>query len=331
MTEETQTDPVVAQAHAEAEAAEEATRKKKNGPNGGNIVAAPSSKIFLLDPDDPQLKIVGLDTDHKEGEHPLYDRRINLPLNEMFVQYMMMPDIGFDSVITVKKDGDDILVVKGRQRVRTAREANKRLKKAGRTPLRIKCEFSRGDSDETSLAKKFGENAHRENDKPIETARNLHEFITSGRTDKEASIVFRMTEQNVRMLLKLLELDPSIQKAVQRGEVAASSVAPLAELSRADQKVAFDKLKEDAATGVKVTHKVAKATAKAKKKGDSEVIVAPGKRLVTKILDLNKAEGSPLDPMFVKGVLWVLGDVSTKGVQVKGLTALETAAKGGKD
>jgi hypothetical protein len=302
----------------------ESKKEKKHGPNKGSIIDAASFKGFLLDPDDPRLKIVGLDTDHKEGEHHLYDRRINLPLNDRFVEYMMDPEVGFDSVIQVEKDGDDILVKKGRQRVRHAREANKRLRKLGRTPLRIRCTFEK-DDDKASIKKKFGENAHRFADKPMETARNIREFMNAGYSEEEASITFNTSVENVALLLKLLDLDPSIQAAVDRGDFAASTVAPLAELSRDKQKAEFTKLKERADAGLRVSPKEVKAQTRAARSGSDEVIVPPSKRLLDKILK-NDFKDRKLPADVRKALLWVTGEVSTNRAGIAGLTELEREA-----
>ncbi len=320
------------------DASEEKLKRKKQAAD------APYGRFFLIEPE--KLVIVGLDTKLEVGEtHPLADpQRIHKPLEERFVQYMDM--VGFDSVIAVCKNGDVFEVVKGRQRVKTAREVNRRRAKDknGKPPLRVKCEISR-DSGELHATKKFGENAHKIVNSPLEVARDINTYMASGYSEEEASIVFNTSVANLKGLLKLLDLDPVIQRAVERGAVAATSVAPLAKLTREMQRHEFEKMNTEVANGgdgsktggkVRGAAKKAKAAAKAaaaKKKGDdtAEAIVPPGKRLVTKMLELNKKDGgSGIDPMFVKGALWILGDISTKGAGVKGLTALENKAKAAK-
>lgn len=272
---------------------------------------------FLVAPED--LTIVGLDTEDGP-EHPLYDERIKLPVDQQFVELMLLQ--GFTSVVKARKNGDKLEVVYGRQRVRTAREANKLLVAKGEEPIRCEVRVVK-DQDAGLMGLMIAENAYHQEDGPLVQADKLARFLARGRTEKEASVVFKCTLQTIKNLQKLLDLDPVVRRAVERGAVSASAAGELSAMSRDDQKTELTKLIESSDGGLKVTTKAVKAAAKAKKNGAEETLTAPPKRLITKVLKLNK-EQDVLNHDFVAGVLWVLGEKASR--QIKGLVALEHAA-----
>lgn len=275
---------------------------------------------FLVPPEKEHLTIVGLDTDDGP-EHPLYDERIKMPIDPQFVELMLLQ--GFTSVVKARKNGDKLEVVYGRRRVRHAREANKLLVAKGEEPIRCEVRIVK-DQDANLMGLMIAENSYHESDGPLIQAEKLARFLARGRTEKEAAIVFKCTLQTIKNLQKLLDLDPVVRRAVERGAVSASAAGELSAMSRDDQKLELDKLIESGG-GKTVTTKAAKSVAKAKKNGAEETVTAPGKRLVTKILNLNK-EKDVLNHDFVAGVLWVLGEKASR--QIKGLVALEHEVSG---
>lgn len=88
---------------------------------------------FRFDPD--VLVIIGLDT--KDGpEHELWDERALLPYSEEMVLSLM--DLGCLKTITVRKGEDGRPeIVDGRGRAIAGREANRRLRKLGKTELLV--------------------------------------------------------------------------------------------------------------------------------------------------------------------------------------------------
>ena len=172
---------------------------------------------FGMDPN--ELVIVGLDTE--DGvEHPLYDERVKLKLDEALVRNIMFH--GVIEPVTVTKDGDGRpLVVVGRQRVRCAREANKRLEAEGKASIVVPVMVRRGE--QTSM---FGvmvsENECRQGDLPLTTARKAAKFMQMGRTETEACVAFGVSKQTMGAWIRLLELEPALLKAVERNEISAS-------------------------------------------------------------------------------------------------------------
>lgn len=274
---------------------------------------------FSADPDD--LVIVGLDT--KDGpDHPLYDKRINLPVDENLVHDMMMN--GFTSTIICRENGEVLEVAVGRQRVKCARAANKLLKKAGKELLRVLYTIRKGD-DADFLGVRIGENTHRTGLKVLDMADDLKKYLEAGRSEEQAAITFGMSKQNVKNLMKLHDLSGDVRKAIQRGDITPSGAAPLAKLPREEQNEALEKLLSDAKGGKKATRAAAKKAVK-KKTGEGES-TPPAKRLINDILKLNKKlpDRDQLNGEFVRGIRWTLGDFPSSSIP--GLRALETAVE----
>lgn len=271
---------------------------------------------FFVDPNN--ITIVGLDT--SDGpEHPLYDERVKLPLEESTIRDFMIR--GVLEPILVRKDGDAIEVIDGRQRVRHAREANKRLAKEGSTLIEVPTLVKKG-SDAELFGISISTNEHRRGDSPVVKAEKVRRYMAMGKNEEDASIAFGVSVQTIKNWGKLLDLDAKVLRAVDSGKIPASSAWNLSGLSRDEQLEALDKL---FAGGGKVTSERVSKAVKAKKTNNAEVSLAPGKRLVTKVLKLNKkSETLPSD--FVRGALWVLGDLND--ASIAGLRALIREAKG---
>lgn len=275
---------------------------------------------FGMDPDD--LVIIGLDTDDGP-EHPLYDERVKLPLEETFVLNIMTH--GVLENVSVRKNGDAAEVVYGRQRVKAAREANKRLKKQGSKPIKVPVTVRRG-KDTQMFGVRISENEMRRGLSQMEKARELQRYLDHGGSEEEAAIDFGVTQTSIRNWLKLLDLDPKVQTAVSNDVISASAAAKLSTLSRDEQKASLAEL---TAGGQKATTK--SAGAKAKNKRGQETSTAPGKRVIKRIADIQReyiedGEEPPLSEDFYKALRWVLGDLAPN--QVAGLTRLVAEAEG---
>ena len=276
---------------------------------------------FAVDPKD--LVIVGLDTDDGP-EHPLYDDRVKLPLDESMVLSIMVR--GVLETVLVRKDGDAVQVIAGRQRVRCAREANARLKKEGGAQIRVPVMVRKGaEADHMGVA--ITENEIRRDDTPSIRALKLQRYLALGRSEAEAAVAFGVSLQTIKNWGRMSDLDPKVLKAVDSGKIPASAAWNLSELPRDEQKTELEKLLSNGHATVKATTKAAK-NAKARKSGNDEGYEPPGKRLVTKVMKLNN-KSNTLGGEFLRGVMWVLGDISPKSIA--GLTDLIREAQGGKD
>jgi len=231
-----------------------------------------------------------------DPKHPLYDQRINLPLDESLVLNIMFQ--GVIEPIVIHKENDKPVVVAGRQRVRCALEANKRLKAQGKEPIRVPAVIRRGtESDLFGVS--ISENEARQDDTPLGRANKCSRYLAMGRSEDEAAVTFGVTKHCVQAWMRLLECCPQVRKAVEEGKLAASAASKLADLPAEEQIKALDTATEESKKNGKnkpTARTVAKVTGKTagKMKSRKEVL----KRLEEKNL--------PRD--YRAALQWVLGE-----------------------
>ncbi len=246
---------------------------------------------FALDPD--KVVIIGLDTDDGK-EHYLWDERANDPLDENMVRNIMVN--GVLQAIIVQKDGDRVLVVAGRQRVKNAREANRRLAKEGKQLIEVPAFPRRGD-DADLFGVFVSENEHRRGDSPLVRAAKAQRLLNMGKTEDEVAIQFGLTKQHLGYLLKLLELSPKVRKAVDEERLSAAAAMQLHGLERAEQEAKLEALVAAAPAGKKVTTKAAKQS--------RDGIAAPSKRRILAVAD-------HLDTTHAMLLSWAMGQATEK-------------------
>jgi ParB family chromosome partitioning protein len=246
---------------------------------GKTAIDAHRVNAFLLEPE--RLKVV---TDKK---HPLYDPRVELPVNEQLVLSMMAA--GWHGTMQVWKDGDQVVVLDGRQRTKAAVEANKRLKNAGREPLLVRVEVER--STEANL---YGIqallNEGRTTVSDMERANILTRLIAFGKTEEQAGAMLGLDKAQTRRTLALLDCDKRVQDAVEAKQIKPTAAARLSKLPREQQ---VETLKEILAAGP--TERSDRATVanvnKAVKKAQGkEVADVPRRKLLAKVLELAREE-----------------------------------------
>ena len=268
------------------------------------------ANMFLMDPD--EITIIGLDT--KDGpEHPLYDERIHLPIDEPLVLSLMAH--GNKVPIAVRKNGDAIEAVDGRQRIRCGREANKRLNGEGKPPIRLRVIPERG-SDGDMFGVLILANELRQADGPLAKAEKLKRYMAMGYSEEEAAVTFGVTKTTIKNWIALLEVDPAVRNAVEAGTLPATAASKLASLSREEQKAA---LKEMQDSGQKAT--VARASSKARsKKHGVEENLAPSKLILRRIVENYDSDMSDVDAEFIRGLRYALGELAP--ASIRGLTSL---------
>ena len=281
---------------------------------GGQAFKAPRLNGFKLDPD--EIVIVGgdgpndVDKNDAEGNlHHLYDERVEIPLRDEFVQNIMT--LGIKKNVIVEKIGESAYVVDGRQRVRAAREANKRLAKLGEPLLRVPVVLQGG---EEALLMTIGisTNEFNHDDPPLTKARKAQRLRDRGLSDDEIAVAFGVTTKAVSNWEKMLSLSAPVKKAIEKGKVSASAAAQLHDLPAPAQKEQLDKLIETAkTTGKAPTIKQAK---KAKKgaKGES-ANVAPSKKVLRAIVE-SPEHKTVLSDDFLAGVAFAIGLRDPKSV-----------------
>jgi ParB family transcriptional regulator, chromosome partitioning protein len=195
---------------------------------------------YTFDPDD--LVLV---TDERS---PIYDPRVNLEVNQALVSNILF-DPGGDGVpqgvlepVLVRRNTETgkVEVVDGRQRVKAAREANKRLRKQGHEPIWIPTLLQRG-GDARVMGVLISANEHRTEDLPSERARKAQRYIDLGRSEDEVATLLGVSRATVKNLLSLLDAPADIRKAADAGKIA---VAGGYKLSRMEPEEARKRLAE---------------------------------------------------------------------------------------
>lgn len=178
------------------------------------------SKTDLLNIDPDLLKIV------EDPKHPAYDERIFLPLPEWLIT--SVDEDGVINPIKIKLEGDDYIVIDGRQRVRAAREANKRRRSRGEVLLRVPCHPMRAD-EKTQTRMMVKLNEHRQEDDSLTRAKKMARLQGHGYTNAEIATHFAKTESFVEQHLALLDCVPEIQKAVLAGNMSVTAAIQFAQ------------------------------------------------------------------------------------------------------
>jgi ParB family chromosome partitioning protein len=234
-----------------------------------------------------------------DPKSPLFDERVHLPVSEKMVRSIM--HMGVIQPISVVKNPETgaIEVVAGRQRVKNAREANKRLVAQGREPIEVPGYTRKYLDGGAKLADVMvTENEIREADTPIGRAKKMAAIRErSGRDDAYLAVLFGCSEATVRSLLALLDCTADVQNAVDAGKIGLGHAAKLAPLEPAQQRAKVAELVK-AGDGVTAREKVAKQRAIV---GDTKPKMKSRKEIILKrdACSRGSAERNALD--------WVLG------------------------
>lgn len=260
----------------------------------------------------------GRERPYQEDEHPLWeDRALNAP-HLPTVETMVHEGYSPNSVIKVRKNGPLLEIVEGRQRVINAREANLRRKALGLPLIEVPFMIVKG-TDTDMFGAMLSENANRIDLKPLQLAKKALKFMAMCQDEERVARASGKSVQDLRRLLSVFDLDPTILTAIEAGETSVSAVldSNLPSLVREQQVTAFQEL---IASGAKPTAKEVKSRVKAIQDGNGEeAFTAPGKRLLAKILGDEGIE-EVFDTKAIQAIRWVLGDLNPR--QIKGLTAL---------
>lgn len=200
------------------------------GPKGKkSAVDAPRKNYFVVDPF--AVVVIGKDTADDE-KHPLFDPRINLPIDEAMVANIMY--YGVLKPVEVTKDGDRLVVVDGRRRVLHARIAKQRQIERGDEPVGLPIILRKGDD-----AHLFGvsrtHNAFHSSDGPLTNAYNARRMIDMGKTEAEVALTFGVTLQAVKNWLQLLSAHKDVIDAVKTELLTFTAAMHIAALSKAEQ------------------------------------------------------------------------------------------------
>lgn len=285
--------------------------------SGGQILDGKRGSFFWMEPEFPKLTIIGLDTKHR-AEHPLYDERIDFPLDETLLDAMMNGGAGDDPILIVK-DGDDALLVDGRQCTRHAREVNKRLKKLGRPLLKLKVIVFDGSLEEAAL-KGAMLNALRREDTVEMKVSKARRLVKMGHSELAvaAAVCGASTTAPLRDLLAFDALDASVKAVFKEGVIPSITAAvKLAPLKREDQAAEVEKLRADRSNGVKATVEEVRDRVRAKRSADGVGDAVPSKSQLRKVLAQAKEDGEAceIDAVAVVAIRVMVGELKPSALK----------------
>lgn len=170
--------------------------------------------------------------------HPLYDPRVEKPLDEQMVESIMLYGVKENLIIRkngARKDGTPVIeIMDGRQRKRNAVEANRRLVAAGLERRKVPCSPERCDDKVASTIMNML-NTHRSGDEPMTRARKMQRHMGFGHDVKQTAMTFHCSEATVRSMLTLLDCSSSVQKAVEDKSITVGAAKKLAVMPREEQ------------------------------------------------------------------------------------------------
>lgn len=267
--------------------------------------------------------------------HPLYDERVELSVDEAMVKSIL--EHGIRENVNVRRVDGVFEVLDGRQRVKAALEANKRLKAAGKS----KSEFLRvpvtmvKDNDDQAAKVMVALNEIRLDDTPLVKAAKAKRLLDRGVPKADVAAQFGKPVSAIEQLVRVLETDKQVQDAVEKGTISVTAASKLAALPRDEQKKAITELRD---SGKAVTNTQVRARVKASRSG-TEVTLAPSRKLVAQVCDAYEAMNSPPSVPAHKLMKWILtgkdadkivpgpGTVPTLAVYLRDLDAGPAKAK----
>ena len=182
----------------------------------------------------------------EDPSHPLYDPRVAAPLDEALVRSIMHKGVCVPVIIS-KGEGDRPVVVDGRQRVRAAREANKRLVAQGSIPAKVQCTLRRGEEAQGLFGVMILANELRRDDSVLAKARKAGRMLQMGASEEEVALSFGKSIDTIKKWDRLLSCAPAVLKAVEADKLTAAAALELSTLPLKEQIEALTQLLVSAA------------------------------------------------------------------------------------
>lgn len=221
---------------------EQGANMATNSKNSKDVYGAKGkTNTLFFDPED--LTLVD------DPAHPLYDERVHMPINESMVLNIMFQGVLQAIEVNKNPETSDIEVVMGRQRVRNAREANRRLIAQGKSPVLVPANVRKVGRAQRALdlsAATASENAIRQQETPMTTAAKMARQVNMGRVEADIAVIFGCNVATVRSTLALLDCCEAVQKAVDSGDILVTHARALAKVSPTEQRAKVRELKEAA-------------------------------------------------------------------------------------
>ncbi|MEC5321321.1 hypothetical protein VSX61_20675 [Brenneria populi subsp. brevivirga] len=167
--------------------------------------------------------------------HPLYDERVHLPLEEWMVQNIMHQGVIEPIVIWKDKETGTVYVVDGRQRVKHAREANRRLAESGKPQLLVPAVVRIGSVHRAKEAAISANEIHIP-DTPLGRAKKMASMLELSYDEADLALFFGCSAQTVAATLALLECTNAVQDAVEAGQITTGHARQLSQLPPDEQR-----------------------------------------------------------------------------------------------
>jgi ParB family transcriptional regulator, chromosome partitioning protein len=163
----------------------------------------------------------------------LVDERSTLPVLESLVLDVMVRGI-VEPVVVAKGDEGRPELIDGRQRVKAAIEANRRLAAQGAKLVLVPAVYRRCD-ELGAYAAMISANEHRQADDAIGRAKKLERFLALGATEDDAAVAFGVTRSTIKNWLAMLDLGPAAKSALKDGKITPTAATQIAKLPKEKQ------------------------------------------------------------------------------------------------
>lgn len=162
------------------------------------------------------------------GEALCDARRAGIPFDEALVRSIMAQ--GVLKNVLCRRDGDRLLVIDGRERVKAAVEANKRLRKAGKSDgelVLVPCTIP-GGGEEVAVDAMVAANMVKVDLTPAARVAYVEQLAKRGRSAEQIATVSGMPLPAVKAALALDGATKKVRAALDAGKLSVSAAAKLA-------------------------------------------------------------------------------------------------------
>lgn len=188
-----------------------------------------AKKEFIEKYDPDELIIIGLDTEHQEGEHFLWDERAFWDVDPKLKADISVQ--GVNDPVKIRLEDGQAYVMDGRQRVKATRELKA---EHPNTPMVVPCRvFSLSDSDTFGVF--ISSNELRREDSILTKALKASRLNNMARSVDVVAIRFGRTAQTIQKWLKLAEADPAVHEALREEKITATAAIEIAHKPREEQ------------------------------------------------------------------------------------------------
>lgn len=220
--------------------------------NEENVVKTEGTKSSRNFADPKDLVIIGLDTDDGPS-HMLYDNRNKIPVDEALAR--SIGKFGVMEKVKVRKDGNDLVVVSGRQRTRAARWWNKFAIENNLKTVRVPYEFEFVSMEEGGRRNRVS-NAYRTDEPTWMKAQTVIDCYKNGESEEDLAEDMKVSVQQIKVWMQWALIHPKVQDAVRANKFAFNSAILLASLTAVVQEEALVEMYNLEERGEAITGKV---------------------------------------------------------------------------